>query len=84
VMHTAVLAYLDAARRLEAVDVIRSTGARWISNEGHRVVTEISDRLPPGFDATSGFVLALDGSPVASTGFHGGFYEAIPGAVQPW
>lgn len=77
VMHTAVLNYLPADRRRLAVEVIRATGARWISQEGIRVIDEIHDRLPADLGAPPRYVLALDGSPVALTGFHGGHFEAL-------
>ncbi|GHF18545.1 DUF2332 domain-containing protein [Pseudolysinimonas yzui] len=77
VMHTAVLNYLEAGRRQHAVDVIRGTGARWISQEGIAVIDEVRDRLPEDLGMPSRYVLALDGIPQALTGFHGGSYEAI-------
>jgi hypothetical protein len=77
VMHTAVLNYLPTDHRRRAVDVIRGTGARWISQEGITVIDDIRDRLPTDVGTPSRYVLALDGSPVALTGFHGGLYEAL-------
>lgn len=77
VMHTAVLNYLPADHRRRAVDVIRDTGARWISQEGITVIDDIHDRLPTDLGSPPRYVLALDGSPVALTGFHGGHYEAL-------
>jgi hypothetical protein len=77
VMHTAVLNYLPPERRGLAVDVIRSTGARWISQEGIAVIDDIRDRLPADLGNPPRYVLALDSVPVALTGFHGGSYEAL-------
>jgi hypothetical protein len=77
VMHTAVLNYLTPERRARAIDVIRETGARWVSQEGVAVIDEIRNRLPADLGTPPRYVLALDGSPVALTGFHGGLYEAL-------
>jgi hypothetical protein len=77
VMHTAVLNYLPPDHRRTAIRVIRGTGARWISQEGINVIDDIRDRLPPDLGTPSRYVLAVDGMPVALTGFHGGSYEAF-------
>lgn len=77
VMHTAVFNYLAPERRVRAIDVIRGTGARWLSQEGVTVIDEICARLPADIGTPPRYVLALDGSPVALTGFHRGIYEAL-------
>lgn len=77
VMHTAVLNYLPADHRRAAIEVIRGTGARWISQEGIEVIDEVHDRLPADLGTPPRYVLALDAQPIALTGFHGGSYEAI-------
>jgi hypothetical protein len=77
VMHTAVLNYLSPDHRLRAIDVIRGTGARWISQEGIAVVDDIRTRLPADLGSPPRYVIALDGEPVALTGFHGGSYAAL-------
>jgi hypothetical protein len=77
VMHTAVLNYLPPDRRRTAISVIRGTGARWISQEGVNVIDDIRDRLPRDLGTPPRYVLAVDGMPVALTGFHGGSYEAL-------
>jgi hypothetical protein len=77
VMHTAVLNYLAPDHRTRAIEVIRGTGARWISQEGIAVVDDIRSRLPADLGAPPRYVLALDSEPVALTGFHGGYYEAL-------
>lgn len=77
VMHTAVLSYLPADHRRAAIDVIRNTGARWISQEGVAVIDEIRERLPADLGTPARYVLALDGMPVALTGYHGEYYEAL-------
>jgi hypothetical protein len=77
VMHTAVLNYLALEHRARAIDVIRETGARWVSQEGITVIEDIRKRLPADLGLPPRYVLAVDGIPVALTGFHGGSYEAL-------
>ena len=72
VLHSAVIAYLDAPDRRRFHDLmtglVAAGGCRWISNEGWRVLPEVAgDReVPPGR-----FVTALDGVPVALSHGHG-------------
>ncbi|MGO0576000.1 DUF2332 domain-containing protein [Ornithinimicrobium panacihumi] len=73
VLHSAFLAYLGESDRQAVCEAIRASGARWVSMEGIRVVTEVEARLdrigdPP--DPTA-FVLALDGEPVGWAQAHG-------------
>ncbi len=77
VLHTAVLNYLAPERRRDALAAIRDVGARWISQEGIHVLDEVRARLPAQVGEPPRYVLAVDGEPVALTGFHGGVYEAI-------
>jgi hypothetical protein len=73
VMHSAFLAYLDRDGRAAVEDAIRSSGARWISYEGARIIPDITDRLvelgePPAYGT---FVVALDGAPLGWAQAHG-------------
>jgi hypothetical protein len=73
VFHTAVLAYLERARREEFVALVTSLGVRWIAQEAPGVV--------PGIDADvarpESFVLSVDGRPVAVTAPHGGRIDRL-------
>lgn len=71
VFHTAVLAYLESARRREFARLIDELGARWLSNEAAGVLsgTASLNREDPAF------VLALDGEPIAFTHPHGDWIE---------
>lgn len=72
VFHSAVVAYLEEADRDRFQDLMTGLVAdgrcRWISNEGPRVLPEVTGDLdvPPGR-----FVTALDGVPVARSHGHG-------------
>ncbi|WP_411733280.1 DUF2332 domain-containing protein [Paeniglutamicibacter sp.] len=68
VMHSAVLAYLDEARRSRFAQTIASVGCRWISNEAFFM--DASNQTREGWDANH-FTLALDRVPLARTGQHG-------------
>lgn len=70
--HTAVLAYLDAARRNVFADLVQQLPIRWISQEGLGVFPTIRDQLPHQAAGSLQLVLALDGMPVARTAPHGG------------
>jgi hypothetical protein len=65
VFHTAVLAYLDEARRAEFVRRVQALDCHWISNEGPNVIPAHGPSPP------SKFVLALDGRAVAHADPHG-------------
>ncbi len=70
VFHTAVLPYVAPEDRERFADTVRGLRAVWISNEGPQVFPSITAKLhrrPPQNRA----VLAIDGEPVALTGFHG-------------
>jgi hypothetical protein len=75
VFHSAVLMYLERARREEFVRLVRSLGVRWIAQESADVVPGIATD-PAGPD----FVLSLDGRPLARTAPHGGRIDWLAGA----
>lgn len=77
VFHSAVLAYLSREDRARFVEQVRASGARWVSNEGLGVLPEIRAQLPGDEEDGSGFVLALDGEPLARTGPHGQYLRAL-------
>jgi hypothetical protein len=81
VFHTAVLMYVPRARRAEFVDRIGSLPVRWIAQEGPDVLPELTARLPEEHRGGGGFVLALDGRPVARTAPHGGRIDWLPDAT---
>jgi len=68
VFHTAVLAYLERARREEFADLVTSLGVRWVAQEAAGIAPGVGkDVAPPEF-----FVLSVDGRPLAVTAPHGG------------
>jgi len=68
VFHTAVLAYLERARREEFADLVTSLGVRWVAQEAAGIAPGVGkDVAPP-----ESFVLSVDGRPVAVTAPHGG------------
>jgi hypothetical protein len=71
VFHTAVLAYLERARREEFVALVNALGVRWIAQEAAGIVPGIARDLAP----PESFVLSLDGRPLAVTAPHGGRIE---------
>ncbi len=72
VFHSAVLAYVDLATRRAFADLVRSLGARWLSNEGVGVLPGV--RLPARDDAP--FVLVEDGvTALAFTHPHGDWID---------
>ena len=77
VLHSATLAYLSRDQRTRHLALLRDLGVHWVTNEGVRVVPEVKDRLPAGFedDPRPCFVLALDGEPLARVGSHGQWLE---------
>lgn len=79
VFHSAVLAYLSLEDRHRFAAQVRDAGARWVSNEGLRVLPEVAARLPGEDPERSGFILAVDGEPIARTGPHGQYLEGLGG-----
>lgn len=77
IMHSAVLVYLSPEERRRFVEQVRAAGARWISNEGLRVLPEIAEQLPEEDPDATGFILALDGEPIARTGPHGQYARQL-------
>jgi hypothetical protein len=70
VFHTAVLAYVAPAGRERFANAVRDLGAVWISNEAPAVFPSIAAKVHPRPSANRA-LLAVDGEPVALTGFHG-------------
>src|SRR3954471_7869108 len=68
VFHTAVLAYLERARREEFVALVTSLGVRWVAQESAGIVPGIARDLA----GPESFVLSVDGRPLAVTAPHGG------------
>jgi hypothetical protein len=75
VFHTAVIAYLDDASRRRFADrmqhLVASGTARGVSNEGDRILPEITRTADGGGRPSERFVLGLDGRAVARTHGHG-------------
>lgn len=75
VFHSAVIAYLEPARRLELDRMMRRMVAagscRWISNEAPQVLPSITATGPDVPEAAHTFVLGLDGRALAYTHGHG-------------
>ena len=71
IFHTAVLAYIGSQSERDAfADLVRETGAVWISNEMPGTFPRMAAKAP-GHDGTTKFLLAVNGEPVAWTGPHG-------------
>lgn len=79
IFHSAVLVYLPPDERAEFVAQVSASGARWVSNEGLGVFPEIAAKLPREDPDRSGFILALDGVPLARSGPHGQYLHALGG-----
>jgi len=76
IFHTAVLAYVgDPAMRAAFARVVQELGAVWISNEAPGVFPAIAAKA--GRPARRGFLLAVDGEPVAWTDPHGAWIDGI-------
>jgi hypothetical protein len=71
VFHTAVLIYLERARRQEFAELVRSTGVRWIAQESGGVVPG----TPRDLGSPADFVLSRNGEALALTAPHGGRIE---------
>jgi len=78
VFHTAVLIYLERARREEFAALVRALGVRWIAQESAGVVTGV----PRDLGSPADFVLSLDRRPLALTAPHGGRIDWLPGARE--
>lgn len=78
VFHSAVLVYLPCEERARFLEQVRASGARWVSNEGPTVFPQVQQKLSQDEVQRQGFVLALDGEPLARTGPHGQSARALP------
>ncbi len=76
--HSAVLVYLAPEERSRFVDQVSSLDVLWLSNEGTRVLPDVTMRIPSGLAPGGDFVLARNGEPVALTGPHGQHYRTLP------
>lgn len=77
VFHSAVLVYLSTEERARFVDLVHRAGVRWVSNEGLQVFPDIAAKVPGEDPEGEGFILALDGEPLARTGPHGQYLRAL-------
>lgn len=71
VFHSAVLAYLDPAKRTRFADLIRSLDVTWVANEAPGVVADVTT---PKYE-TAPFILTVDGEPLAYTHPHGDWID---------
>lgn len=71
VFHSAVLAYVDDARRAQFADLLRALDVIWLANEAPGVVVNAA---PPTYD-TAPFVLTVNGDRVAYTHPHGDWID---------
>ena len=78
VLHTAVLPYVDAGRRAEFADLVRSLPVRWLAQEGAGMVPGTGEPFPGGWGPY--LVLSLDGRPLAHAAAHGGRLDWLPDA----
>ncbi|MBT2501685.1 DUF2332 domain-containing protein [Curtobacterium sp. ISL-83] len=76
VFHSAVLVYLDKAKRERFAALMRSLEhVTWVSNEGEAVLPRVAEQLPRS--SSGGTVLAVNETPVAFVGPHGQSYESL-------
>lgn len=73
VFHSAVLAYVEPARRTAFADLVDDLGVTWLANEAPGVVADVRPPARLGMP----FVLTLDGEPVGYTQSHGARLEWI-------
>ncbi|MGY1609297.1 MULTISPECIES: DUF2332 domain-containing protein [unclassified Geodermatophilus] len=81
VVHTAVLPYVEAARRTAFVDRVRGLPVRWVAQEGAGMVPGTGEPFPGGWGPY--FVLSLDGRPLAHTAPHGGRIDWLGRDPEP-
>lgn len=74
VLHSAVLAYLDAADRASFVDLVGSVRGHWVSNEGARVLPSTAALAA---DVGREFVVCVDGVPRAAADPHGRWLRGL-------
>jgi hypothetical protein len=75
VFHTAVLAYLDAARRAEFAGRVDQLGATWISNESPGVTPGVAAAKPRASERGGHFLIAQGRRPVAFCDPHGAWVQ---------
>ncbi|MBO1752889.1 DUF2332 domain-containing protein [Actinotalea sp. BY-33] len=75
VVHSAVLAYLDADARSAFVDMVTALPGHWVSNEGERVLPASAAPTPGASDPR--FVVMVDGVPRARSDPHGRSLHAL-------
>jgi hypothetical protein len=75
VFHSAVLAYVPRAERDRFIASVRNLEAVWVSNEAPQVLSHVIS-VPDGGPG-SGFLMAVNGEPVAWTDPHGSWIEWI-------
>jgi len=84
VFHSAVVAYLEgpSRRRFAArmQHLVAAEAVRWVSNEGDRVLPEITRTARRTGRPSERFVLGLDGQAVASTHGHGASLTWLTGS----
>jgi hypothetical protein len=81
VFHTAVLGYVDPARRRQFADLVRTLPGHWVANEHpslldgvlEGLVPEVAHLTRPRRDGPEAFLTTLDGIPVGWCGPHGQF-----------
>ena len=75
VFHSAVVAYLEEPMRRRFAarmqDLVTAGAVRWVSNEGDRVLPEITRTAQQAGRPSERFVLGLDGRAVARSHGHG-------------
>ena len=75
VFHSAVIAYLETDDRVRfhemMTDLVERRRCHWVSNEGPRVLPQVSASGPSAPDGQASFVMGVDGQMVAWTHGHG-------------
>ena len=69
--HSAVMPYLRPEDRPRFATLMSSLPGAWVSFEGKGVLPDVDARLPAAAREAEGFVLALDGEPLALASPHG-------------
>lgn len=77
VMHTAVLWYVPEAGRVTFLELVRSLGCHWLSQEAPGLFPHIDSRLPSPPPGRLSYALSLDHEPVAFTAPHGGWIRRV-------
>ncbi|MET0297497.1 MAG: DUF2332 family protein, partial [Microbacterium sp.] len=83
VFHSAVLLYLDAARRERFARIMaglsEAVGRRvvWLANETAGVVPGATEQVPADAATDHRFIQTVDGVAVALAGQHGAVYETV-------